>query len=237
MTIWNIHLMNARHGLTRVLPEIRATAREAVARVSDHADLPPFDLVVKAQSHGVPDWGVTGGAPSPGLIELALAPERFDPALMLRVLVRAMHRVIRLDAPATGRGLGEALVGEGLAGHFVLTVLGGKPDPWDATTPASGLARRAMNEWARLDYDHSQWFLGKGELRKWAGYGLGHRLVAEHLSAQLEQDAAVLAVLRADEFRAALRRLVGADGTTESAETAASETPAPPDAADESPPA
>ncbi|MCF3974193.1 DUF2268 domain-containing putative Zn-dependent protease [Paracoccus salsus] len=213
MTIWNIHLLNARLDLTRVLPDIRAAAREAVAAVSEHADLPPFDLVV----HGLPgggtiEWGVAGDAPSPGLVRITLNPDRFDPAPLIRTLVRSMHHLIRWEGPGYGRSLGEALVSEGLAGHFVGQVLGGRTDPWDAVTPAPGLARRALNEWARLDYDHARWFAGKGDIRKWTGYGLGHRLVVEHLAQNVDQDPVTLAQARADMFRPAMRRLVGTDG-------------------------
>lgn len=215
MTVWNIHFLNARHALTRVLPEIRAAAREAVARVGDHADLPRFDLVVKAGPEVIADWGLGGRTPAPGLIEVTLNPGRLDPALLVRRLVHEMHHLIRWDGPGYGRSLGEALVSEGLAGHFVLQLLGGKPDPWDAARPASGLARQAMNEWARLDYDHPRWFTGGGEIRKWAGYGLGHRLVAEHLAQHPGEDSVTLAWAKAEAFRPSMRRLVAAEGGEE----------------------
>lgn len=216
MTVWHIHLLNARHSLTPILPEIRATAREAVARAADHVDLPRFDLVVKGQPGGViPEWGVAGHAGSPGVIEVTVNPDRFAAPLLLRTLVHEMHHLIRWDGPGYGKSLGEALVSEGLAGHFVQQVLGGAPDPWDAVQPAPGLARRALNEWGRLDYDHARWFLGKGDIRKWAGYGLGHRLLAEHFDQHPEETAATLASLRADSLRPTMRRLVGSDAPEE----------------------
>ncbi|MFV0382931.1 DUF2268 domain-containing putative Zn-dependent protease [Paracoccus sp. (in: a-proteobacteria)] len=218
MTIWNIHLLNARHALTRVLPEIRATAREAVAVVSGLTDLPRFDLVVRGQrGGGIPEWGVGGQAPGAGVIDVTLNPDRFSAPLLLRTLVHEMHHLIRYEGPGYGKSLGEALVSEGLAGHFVLHVLGGKPDPWDATTPAQGVTRRAMNEWSRLDYDHAEWFFGKGGLRKYTGYGLGHRLVAGHLAQSQGEDALTLVHARADDFRPAMRRLAGADSTPDEA--------------------
>lgn len=226
MTLWSIHFLNSRHALTRHLPEIRAAARRAIAQAETHADLPRFDLVVRGQpGGGIPDWGVGGHAPAPGLIEITLNPDRFDPTRFIRTLVHELHHLIRWDGPGYGKSLGEALVSEGLAGHFVLQVLGGKPDPWDATTPSSGLARRAMGEWSRLQYDHTEWFFGKGKIRKWTGYGLGHRLVAEHLAQNAGADAVSLALTRADAFREAMRRLAKADGEPED-EPAPAEAPA-----------
>ncbi|HIC67081.1 MAG: DUF2268 domain-containing putative Zn-dependent protease [Paracoccus sp. (in: a-proteobacteria)] len=234
MTVWNIHLLNARNDLTRIMPQLRATLRDAVARTQGHADLPRFDLIVRAGGDVIPEWGIGGHAPAPGLIQISLNPDRFDSGLMLRTLVHEFHHLIRWDGPGYGKSLGEALVSEGLAGHFVRQVLDGKPDPWDAVTPASGAARAAMNEWARLGYDHARWFFGKGDLRKWTGYGLGHRLVAEHLAqADGTETAATLAWSKADIFRAAMRRLVGSDGVPDEREDAQGPRAAPADPAPE----
>lgn len=212
MTTWHLHPLNARHGLTPILAEIRAATREAVARMADHADLPDFDLLIRpVPGGGIPKWGVSGYAPAPGVIEITQDPDRFDADLFARTLVHEAHHLIRWDGPGYGKSLGEALVSEGLAGHFVLQVLGGAPDPWDATIPASGTARMAMNEWARRDYDHARWFFGGGDLKNGTGYGLGHRLIAAHLEQDADSSAASLAHVRTDEFRTALRRLIAAD--------------------------
>ena len=48
MTIWQLHMLNARSALTPVMAEIRAHAREMVAMAEAHLDLPRFDLVVRA---------------------------------------------------------------------------------------------------------------------------------------------------------------------------------------------
>lgn len=212
MTVWNIHFLNSRNDVTMVMSDVRAATRDAVAKVSERADLPRFDLVVRAGSDVIPDWGVAGHTPAAGVVYLTVNPERFDAALTLRTLVRQLHHLIRWDGPGYGKSLGEVLVSEGLAGHFVLQVLGGKPDPWDTTTLATGLARKAMNEWARPDYDHARWFLGKGDIRKWAGYSLGHKLVAEHLAQNPGEDAVTLATTRFDALRPTMRKLVNEDG-------------------------
>jgi len=230
MTIWHLHLLNSRNTLTLVMSEIRAAVRDAVTKANEHADVPSFDLVVRSGGNVIPEWGVGGMAPLPGVIQIDLNPDRFSAELFTRTLIHEFHHLIRWDGPGYGKSLGDALVSEGLAGHFVQQVLGGKPDPWDSVQPAPGLARRAMNEWARLDYDHARWFFGKGDLRKWAGYGLGYRLVAEHLAQNAGQDAATLANTRSEPFRNSLRRLIGADGAQETDEAEAQETAEPEEA-------
>lgn len=213
MTVWNIHFLNARHGLTRVLPEMRAAARQAVALVENHCDLPRFDLVVKpAEGRRNAVRGPLARTPAAGQIELAINPETFSEEVTIRALVREMHHVIRHDGPGYGTSLGDALVSEGIAGHFVLHVLGGSADPWDAISPAPGLARRALNEWSRLGVDRGLWFHGKGDIRKWAGYGLGHRLIADELAQMPDADVTALSLVKAEALRPAMRRLISAEG-------------------------
>lgn len=215
MTIWHLHLLNARNALTGTMAELRATAREAVALTAQHVDVPRFDLLVRAGDAVIPDWGMTGYAPGPGVIEITLTPEKFSSDHLRRTLVHELHHLVRWEGPGYGRSLGEAMVSEGLAGHFVLQVLGGVSDPWDATRPGTGTLRQASLLWARRDFGFDEWFLGRGKMRKWTGYGIAHRLVAEHLTQAPEQDAASLAWASADSFRPALRRLLAVEGVEE----------------------
>ena len=226
MSYWQLHPLNARHGLTLILPELRAVAKDAVAQVEAVTDLPEFDLVVRSEpGAGVADWGVAGYAPAPGVIDVTLDPGRWTPAALTRTLVHEMHHLIRWDGPGYGRSLGESLVSEGLAGHFVTDILGGPPDPWDAVTCASGTVRRAITEWAHPTYDHDEWFRGRGKMRRWTGYGLGHQLVAAHLDRNEGETALSLARVAADAFRPTLRMLAGTDaGDTEAGETEAGDT-------------
>ena len=212
MTFWTLHLLNTRHALTPVLSEVRQASRDAVARASGHADLPDFDLAVRAHSDRSADGAVQGSAPAPGVIEIALTPDRFDPAPFTRILVRQMAHLVRWAGPGYGKSLGEALVSEGLAGHFVVQVMGGQADGVDTVRPAQGAMRQAMNEWARRDYDQGRWFGGKGDLRKGTGNSLGHRLIAEHLAQHPDDSAASLAMAPADPFRQILRRIAAAEG-------------------------
>lgn len=144
-----------------------------------------------------------------------MTPDRFDPAPFTRALVRQMAHLVRWEGPGQGRSLGEVLVSEGLAGHFVVQVMGGQPDPVDTVRPPHGALRQAMHEWARRDYDHGRWFAGKGDLRRGTGTGLGHRIIADHLSRHPGDTAASLATAPAEPFRQTLRRIAVAEGQGE----------------------
>ncbi|TKW66427.1 MAG: peptidase [Paracoccus denitrificans] len=232
MTVWQIHFLNSRKALNSVMPEARDAAREAVSLVEEHVDLPRFDLVVRAGEDVVQGWAVGGYAPGPGHIQITLEPARFDPQYFIRTLVHELHHLLRWDGPGYGKSLGEALVSEGLAGHFVLQVLGGSPDPWDAVNPSDGVARRALNEWSRRDYDHAEWFFGKGRIRRWSGYGLGHRLISEYLAQSPQDTPVTLANAPVDRFRPAMRKLANSDGGAEMDAESQTEDPAAPQTPD-----
>ncbi|CAM3452341.1 DUF2268 domain-containing protein [Paracoccus nototheniae] len=219
MTIWHIHFLNARNDLTGVMAEIRAIARQTVGMVEARhdlarLDLPRFDLLVRAVPGIDPDCGIQGQTPAPGVIELHLDPARVTADALCRTLLRQMHHLIRQDGPGRSMGgsLGEALVAEGLAGHFVQQMLGGAPDLRDQTRPGAGSLRQAANLWARRDASFDEWFLGRGKIRKGTGYGIGYRLVSEHLDQNVEEDALTLAQTPADSFRPAMRRLLAIEG-------------------------
>lgn len=208
MSRWHLHFLNARNNLTRLMPEIRQAGNQATAKAGFHCAVPPFDLVVQGvEGGGIPDWGVGGFAPGKGLIEITLDPARWNEGYFIRTLLHELHHVMRWDGPGYGSSLGEALVSEGLAGHFVVEVMGGKPDPWDAVAPDRGLAGRALREWDNADYDHGLWFAGKGDLPRWAAYGMGHALVGQHLKRHPSATAAGLAAEPAEVLRVTMRAM------------------------------
>ncbi|MGP9803246.1 DUF2268 domain-containing putative Zn-dependent protease [Paracoccus sp. NSM] len=220
MTVWQLHMLNARGALTPIMAEIRAHAREVVEVVSARLDLPRFDLVLRRGDAVIPEWGIAGHAPAPGVIELVLDPDRVEPEHFRRMLVRQMFHLARLETASADRSLGEALVGAGLAGYFVTELLGGA-DPWDQVRPGSGMLKQAAALWARRDQDMGEWFQGRGRMRKWSGHGLGYRIVAEHLTEG--GDVAALVDAPADAFRPALRRLMAMEGVEEPEEVEPSE--------------
>lgn len=209
MSRWHLHSLNARNRLTGLLPELRAAGNRAVALAGAVADVPAFDLVVRA---GGPGAAMTARATAPGVIDLILDPARWDEDRFLRLLVRAICQVMRLDGPGPGTSLGETLAELGLAGHFVVAVLGGEPDPAEQLAPDHGLAGRALREWAKVDFDHGLWFEGRGDLPAGAGQGLAFALVSRHLARDPAATPGTLARAPAESLRMALRAMAVEDG-------------------------
>ena len=209
MSRWHLHCLNARDALTLLLPALRAMGNRAVALAGAAAAVPPFDLVVRA---GGPGAAMQARATAPGVIDLILDPARWDEGQALRLLLAAMVQMMRLDGPGAGRTLGETLVERGLAGHFVVQVLGGAPEAEAAQPPERGLAGRALRDWAARDFDAGLWFAGAGDLPEGAGQGLAFALISRHLARHPGTTPGGLAREPAESFRAALRAMAVEDG-------------------------
>ena len=209
MTRWHLHSLNARNALTLLLPALRATGNRAVALAGAAAVLPPFDLVVRA--------GAQGSAPmaratAPGVIDLILDPARWDEGRVLRLLLPALMQMMRLDGPGPAVTLGETLVERGLAGHFVVQVLGDLPGADVPPAPAHGLAGRALRDWGARDFDPGLWFDGTGDLPPRAGQDLAFALISRHFARHPDATAGSLAREGAETFRATLRAMTVGDG-------------------------
>ena len=140
----------------------------------------------------IPEIGVGSFTDRNGNVEIAIDVKRGDlrPTLETWIPASVAHELHHSSRIRTGPGygvtLGDALVSEGLADHFVFEVFPRTPSqPWDhALTTAQEralwlVARRELN--IRLGYDRQQWFFGSGKIPRWAGYTLGYDIVAAYL--------------------------------------------------------
>ena len=126
-----------------------------------------------------------------------------------RTIVHELHHLLRGRGPGYGTTLGEALVSEGLAGHFVREVYASEPEPWEcAVSGEAMLAERedALSEWDNAGYDHRSWFFGPSR-PKWLGYSMGYALVGAYLKAHPLETAAGLVNASAERFRQSLQTL------------------------------
>jgi uncharacterized protein YjaZ len=126
-----------------------------------------------------------------------------------RMFAHELHHAARWDGPGYGSSLGEALVSEGLAGHFVREVWAGLPEPWEQLDILE--IRRhvplAARDWDRKDYSHNAWFFGVGELPRWLGYSLGFQLVSQFMSERADRKASNLAKADAKAFLDSLTKV------------------------------
>lgn len=211
MAFMELHFLDARGALTDIHKWLHNCLTETHEKASGLMPLQPLDVVVQTGKRIIPEKGYLGFAPKPGVIFITVDPDNpalranFDASLE-RMFAHELHHAARWDGPGYGSSLGEALVSEGLAGHFVLELFGGLPEPWEQL-PESEIrthATLATKEWERTDYNHEAWFFGRGDLPRWLGYSLGFRLVDRFLSEHPTSRASNLAGAQAQDFRSTL---------------------------------
>lgn len=205
-----LYVLDARGHLAAQRAWIEQAVMEADTAVRAVAPLGPTDIVVQAGFRVVPEKGHGGYTPGPGAVFLTVDPT--SPALLRtadrsleRTAIHELHHALRWDGPGYGRTLGEALVSEGLACHFVHEVFDGPPEPWEVAVAPDQLARyaeEAQRSWDDADYDHADWFFGAASRPRWLGYGLGCLIVARFLAANPGAKPSTLATAPAACFHA-----------------------------------
>jgi len=205
-----LHFINARQSLSAKQHEISTALQHTWQMANTHLDFNALDVVVKAGQFVLEGKGCLGYTPEPGLVYLTVDPQSQDltQESLSRMFAHELHHAARWDGPGYGRTLGEALVSEGLAGHFSLDVCGGEPEPWETLESAmlSPFINQALEQWSQPWYDHNAWFFGSGDMPRWCGYSLGFALITAYLRDHPNQNAARLAGEDASQFQAYLVR-------------------------------
>ncbi|MCE8457967.1 DUF2268 domain-containing putative Zn-dependent protease [Rhodovulum sulfidophilum] len=213
---WTIHVANASGRLDGLVSPIRAAIERAQARAEAVTEPVDLDVVIQAwPGRVIAHLGHAGYAPTGDMIQLTFDPANSNCAQNLgepleRTIVHELHHALRWRGPGYGRTLGEALVTEGLAGHFAQQLYGGPPEKWESSLDAEGLAQAASDAAAAWDdeaYDHAAWFFGTAPA--WRGYALGYALVGRHLAARPKETPAKLIHAEAASFRDNLKSTFG----------------------------
>lgn len=204
---WTLHWLQAAGSLAPWRSRIRAEIDAAFVAISHHMRPPRVDIVI----HQIPHWPVAefgfGGA-TPSRDTIFLGFDTAHPAMedrlvggLRRVVVHEAHHALRQAGPGYGVRLAEVLVSEGLADHFTVEVLGGRPDPWCLSLTSGELvsaARAAEPMLWETNIDLARWFYGDPrEKLPWSGYSLGWWLVDRYLAGMPDGGAAALAAVPA----------------------------------------
>jgi len=202
-----LHILNAQQKLTAHREWLQATLTDTFEKARELMPVPPLDVVVKAGKFVIPEKGHTGFCPEPGVVYITVDPEspafcQNDAHSLERMFAHELHHAARWAGPGYGSTLGEAVVSEGLAGHFSLELLGGQPEPWERLESdiVRSYALQLHDSWHRADYDHNAWFYGTSGLPKWLGYTAGFRLISRYLAASPHLKASALANINAAEL-------------------------------------
>ncbi|CAI0999462.1 Predicted Zn-dependent protease (DUF2268) [Serratia fonticola] len=150
----------------------------AMESVGTFCHLPALDVLVQRVVSGtIPELGVSGRAWGPHLFSMFFDPDNpnfinsIKNGALCRQIVHEMHHCLRMGTVGYGSTLGEALISEGLAGHFVRYVLGSEPELWERAVSTEYLRLLPVTEQLLKMpyYDHAEWFLARANIRSgWA---------------------------------------------------------------------
>ncbi|QFT97077.1 hypothetical protein FIU85_07165 [Roseovarius sp. THAF8] len=212
---WSIHVANASGRFDGLGTPIHDAIERAQARAETVTEPVDIDVVVQAwPGRAIAHLGFMGYAPTGDMIQLTFDPDNPNCAHNLgepleRTIVHELHHVLRWRGPGYGRSLGEALVTEGLAGHFAQQLYGSPPERWECALDTKDLARSARDAsaaWGDEEYDHAAWFFGTEPA--WRGYSLGFSLVRQFLKRYPDETPAKLVHAEACRFREVLEDVV-----------------------------
>lgn len=199
MSDWRLHWLEAAGPLSPWREVLTAEVLTGCKAADRRATLPAVDILVQnVPRSGIPELGMGANAYRPSCFSLSLDPQnpRFADSLaegaVQRLVVHELHHCLRMAAIGWNHTLGDALVSEGLAGHFVHECLETPPELWETALGAEALAAwtgRAQGEAEVLHYDHAAWFYGGASPYRrddaapprWAGYAIGFDLVGRYL--------------------------------------------------------
>ena len=208
---WPVYAPELASWRPTIETEIDAT-RQTIACL-----VPPSRLIVEVRLEPVrviPELGMVGYCPGAQGFTICVAPRNpnFEPALrqgaLRRQVAHEANHCLRNAGPGYGRTLGEALVSEGLAGHFVHRLYGTPPEPWECAL-AEDVALRHLPDDSALaatDYNHAAWFYGYGgRYPRWLGYTLGYVIVGRWLNRTANVDGWTLVNVQARDVLARAR--------------------------------
>ena len=191
MLDWTVHWLEAAGTLEPWKSQI-ATEIEATRSVVSRLITPPrLDILVQRGAGAViAEIGMVGQAYRASLFSLTVDPDNPNFASSLadgtlrRQVAHEVHHCLRYAGPGYGASLGQALVSEGLAGHFARHLFQTPPEPWERAVDASvawGFLPDA-DTLASFSYNHPAWFFGAGgKYPRWLGYTLGYLIVGRWL--------------------------------------------------------
>ena len=207
-----LHILNAQDKLTAHNEWLNTCLTETYAKASMLMNIPSLDIIVKAGTQVIPEKGHLGYSPEPGIVYITVDPKNLSFCSnhnnsLERMFAHELHHAARWAGPGYGFTLGEAIVSEGLAGHFTLELFGGEPEPWESLNEVEVQSHilRTRKDWDRTDYDHNAWFYGTSNLPRWLGYTVGFNLVTRFLLANPHLRASMLTNVNAKAFKTLFR--------------------------------
>ncbi len=187
MQQWTLHWLEATGSLAEYREAISESFVSAESAMAAFMSPPRLDVLIQnLPGQVIPEAGLLGRAFNHTLFSMAVDPanpafaDSLTQGTLQRHILHEVHHCLRMAGPGYGLSAGEALVSEGLAGHFVRELLGSEPELWETAVSHEQLLQwpLSVQVLTQQPYDHAGLFFGTATLPRWYGYSLGYQMVA-----------------------------------------------------------
>jgi uncharacterized protein YjaZ len=205
-----LHILNASGKFEPWTGKIVKTSRDCLSEIGSKIPINNTDIVFYNNKWSVVEGkGVTGRSIGAHTVFISFNFETKDmdntiTKVMPRTLAHELHHVARYRSCGRRKTLLDELVAEGLAGHFVIEVFGGEPEPWFNAIRSEDLNK--LMKLYKINFskpnNSSKWFFGdKNEkIPKWAGYTIGFEIIRKYLKTHPKKKVSNLYQAASDKF-------------------------------------
>lgn len=205
-----LYRIHAKDALNLDQANLLGTLKKAVQVANKYLKHSNCNILVFADpDQTIPEEGLGGRAWGNDWIRMDIDPytklgvSKAIKAYLPGMVAHELHHARRAASVGYGETLDEALVSEGLAQAYQEFLY-----PEVNVAYAHNLTpeeikkawKAAQRELTSKEYNHPEWFFGKGKLKRWTGYSLGYNIVKEYMKKVNEHNPAKLVDVPAKTF-------------------------------------
>ena len=192
----NVHFLDAykTKEYTRLKPKIRSIIYDTIEEFQEYLPINNLDIIVTNNPEYntiLPNYiGISGMAYDKTTTSLMIdlnfdQIEKSIDTELRRILLHELNHVFRNnEVPDTFYTLFAAIISEGIADYFEITITGQDPHIWSTAIPETQLRDyielMKYSAWDKK-YDQERWFYGTEDLPQHLGYSMGFMLVEQYL--------------------------------------------------------
>lgn len=210
-----LHILNATGSLTPYLSKIEKNFNQTKDKIEKQIPIENVDVVVVDNAYmTIPEVGILGYTYGKNFITIYLDSKfkNFEKVLSEDFCIALAHEALhatRWQNYESKYNLLTAIINEGLADHFSIQITNCKPQLWSKSLNKAqiDLMLKKVNKFlSSTDHEiNRSWMFGnKKDIPRWTGYSLGFYLIERYLKSHLNETAASLYNVKAQEFTADL---------------------------------
>lgn len=195
------YIANSTGELDKLEPLIVNSLDKVIPIVKKELKAHQIDIIfISAAGLAIPEYGIGGNSPGPNHVYVSFDPksDKITQERLESTLLHEIHHCMRWRDPGYGETLGEAMITEGLACLYE-EQHSNSPPIYATVELLEGQIAAAESQLHSKQYNHSEWFFGTGDTKRWFGYTFGYN-ACKRYSQETVRGAADLVHMSASEI-------------------------------------